>query len=99
MSTSPARQRLRALEDATFGANATRISGEIEKGHGSPFARLDETTRKQFLAVDRLIAAEHAMAATGKALELATSSHKAAQAKHAAMEKQIDLPAVIGEGA
>jgi len=100
MIVSPARQRLRALEDATFGADATRISGNIEKGSGSHFARLDDAARRKFIAVDRLIAAEDAVATTQKTLELAMSNHKAALAKYAAMESQTDLPAVvIGEGA
>ena len=63
MSMSPARQRLRAFEDATFGADTSRIRGEIERGTGSAFARADEAIRKKFAALDRLIVAEDAAAA------------------------------------
>ena len=95
MSMSPARQRLRAFEDATFGADTSRIRGEIERGTGSAFARLDEATRKKFAALDRLIVAEDAAAAALKSVEAATKTHDAAMAKLHAAKNQADLPATL----
>ncbi len=69
--------------------NAHRVSSQIDRGHDSAFSKLDAATRNKFEALDRLVAAEDALAAAR--LELATACIKvaAAEVAHSVAEKEV----------
>lgn len=77
-NTAAARQR--AFEDAVFGKDAVRVGGRIERGHGSPFAKMTEEQRRQYDAIEALVAAEQKLADAHSALIQAEEDHKAAVA-------------------
>lgn len=81
-----ARQKLRAFEDEHFGKDAVRVNGEIERGHGSPFADMDQHEHRQYAALELLIAAEQRLADSTTALAVAEAEHEAALARLEACE-------------
>lgn len=81
-----AKDRLRAFEDEHFGPDAVRVNGEIERGHGSPFAEMDERQHRQYAAIELLIAAEQRLADSTAALASAEAEHEAAMARLDALE-------------
>jgi hypothetical protein len=72
--------RLRAFEDEVFGKEAVRVGGQIERGHGSPYAKMTEEQRRQYGAIENLVAAETKLADAHMALIQAEEDHKAALA-------------------
>jgi hypothetical protein len=77
-----ARTRLRDFEDDHLGEDAVRISGQIEKGHGSHFqTRMTHEQRVQHTALEKLVEAEKRVADTSAALASAEADHEAAK-KH-----------------
>lgn len=84
-----ARARRRAYEDEIFGPNAVRISGEIERGSGSPYQKMTKEQRRKFDAHDRLVVAEDRMNEAAAALEKAQGDFEAAEAELAASEDAV----------
>lgn len=78
----PALHRLRAFEDETLGADAVRISGQVEKGHGSFFkTKLTDEQRNHHAALEHLVATEQKLAHASAHLAQAEAEHKAAEHK------------------
>lgn len=75
-----ATSKLRAFEDAVFGKDAPRINGAVERGIGSPYAGMTDHQKVHYAALERLVAAE-------KAVADASAAHAKAHADHAAAEK------------
>lgn len=73
--------RIRAFEDEVFGKRAVRIDGKIERGVGSPYAKMTEEQRQQYEALEKLAAAETNLAAAHAALLQAEQDHQAAKEK------------------
>jgi hypothetical protein len=71
-------ERLRAFEDEHIGKDAVRIDGKIERGSGSPFQKLSDELKRQYAALERLIAAEQKVADARAALAAAESEHAVA---------------------
>jgi len=82
--TKTGRERLRDLEDEVFGANARRVNGHIERGHGSAFSKLDVPTQQKFLALDRLIETEEVLVSANERLRLSAEAAQAAEASRTA---------------
>lgn len=77
----PAASRLRAFEDKHLGKDASRIMGQIERGHGSPFQLMHRNKpelAKHHAALERLVKAEHALSEANAALSAARIEHEAA---------------------
>ena len=72
--------KLRTFEDDVFGKDAPRINGAVERGVGSPFARMTEHQKAHHAALEKLVAAE-------KAVADASAAHAVAEAGHAAAVK------------
>ena len=82
--------RLRAFEDETLGVDAPRISGQIEKGHGSFFkTKLIEAQRIHHAKLEHLVTAEKALADSHAALMAAEAAHEKAKADAEASAGQI----------
>lgn len=88
-----ARGRLRAFEDATFGKDAVRINGLVERGYGSKFKEMSAEQALHYAALEKLIVAEQRLADAHGALIAAESSHEAALAEADKTEANIDAPA------
>jgi hypothetical protein len=87
----PARHRLRAFEDEVLGKDAVRISGGIEKGHGSHFkTKLTEEQRRHHEALEHLVATEEKLAKASAHLAVAEVEHKAAEEKVAQAAEAAD---------
>jgi len=84
-----AKTKLRAFEDATFGKDAGRINGEVERGVGSPFARMTPEQKKQHAALERLVVAEQKLADASAELSKAEAAHEAAVKEAAASEQAV----------
>jgi hypothetical protein len=71
-SEPAAAQRLREFEDEHLGADAVRIRGQVERGHGSLFQRLSPEHQKAYAAIEKTAEAEHnaALAAADDASRL-----------------------------
>jgi|SRR6185312_1377260 len=67
--------KLRAFEDVVFGKDVLRISGSVERGVGSPYAKMTDHQKAHYAALERLVAAE-------KAVADATAAHAKAHADH-----------------
>ena len=76
-----AKQKLRAFEDATFGKDCVRISGEIERGYGSPFKKMSPEHARHHAALEHLVAAEKHLSDATAAVVAANAAHDAAKAK------------------
>jgi hypothetical protein len=76
----PAADRLRAFEDEHLGKDAVRIGGKIERGSGSPFAGLSPELKRQYAALEKLLATEQKLADAHAALIQADADHDAALA-------------------
>jgi hypothetical protein len=75
-----AKTRLRNFEDDVLGEDAVRISGQIEKGHGSHFkTKMTHEQRVQHGALEKLVEAEQKVADTSAALAKAEAEHEAAE--------------------
>lgn len=86
-----AKTRLRAFEDEMLGAEATRINGEIEKGHGSHFkVMMTEAQRHHHAALEHLVAAEGKLAHASAHLAQAEADHEKAKADVAASESHVE---------
>jgi len=80
--------RMQAFEDEHLGKDAVRINGQIERGIGSPFAKLSDAHRAQHVALENLVAAEAALIAANAALSKADADcQMAAKVVEAAEEK------------
>jgi hypothetical protein len=73
-----ASQRLRAFEDEHLGEGAPRISGKLERGHGSLFSRLPIERQKEHAAIEKTVATEQKLADAHTALLKAEADHNAA---------------------
>jgi hypothetical protein len=83
-----AKTRLRNFEDDVLGEDAVRISGQIEKGHGSHFkTKMTHEQRVQHGALEKLVEAEQKVADTSAALAKAEADHEAAEKHVAACEE------------
>jgi hypothetical protein len=78
-----AADKLRAFEDKHLGKDCSRISGEIERGVGSPYAGMKPHLKAHHASLENLVKAEKAVADASADLE-------AAKAKHAAAVKTSD---------
>lgn len=76
----PAADRVRAFEDEHLGKEAVRIGGRIERGYGSPFAAMSDEKKRQYAALEKLVAAEQKLADAHAALIQAEADHEAALA-------------------
>lgn len=76
--TSDAVARLRAFEDAEFGEDCVRINDQIERGSGSPFARMSDAQKAHYAALERLVEAEQKLTDANAALSVAQSNYDAA---------------------
>lgn len=79
----PAAARLRAFEDEHFGEDAVRIDGKVERGSGSPYQRMGEDERRQYQALERLVAAEMKR-------DAARAAAAAAEAEYDEAERAVD---------
>lgn len=80
---SNAAELLRAFEDDKLGEDAVRINGQIERGHGSKFRDLSEEDQAKYGAIEKLVAAEQALAD-------ATTAHRAAEEAYEAAIAAVD---------
>ena len=71
-------QRLRAFEDEHLGADAVRINGEFERGHGSRYSKMKPSHRAHHDALVELVAAEKAHVDAGATEAAAHARLKAA---------------------
>jgi hypothetical protein len=76
--------RLRAFEDEVFGKDAVRIDGVIERGVGSPYAKMTDERKAQYAALEAVIAAE-------QKLNDATAAVGAAEAERVAAEERLAM--------
>jgi len=84
-----AKTRLRAFEDATFGRDAPRIAGEVERGVGSPFARMNPVQKAHHAALEQMVIAEQRHADAVAALESAKVAHDLAVKRAQAAEQVV----------
>lgn len=98
--------KLRSFEDDVFGKDASRINGEVERGVGSPFAKMTDVQRAHHTALENLVKAEKAVADAGAAHAKAHADHELAEKKAAAAalaagvtkdEPVIELPAAASD--
>lgn len=82
-----AKAKVRAFEDEVFGPDVPRINGEIERGIGSPYSRMNDKQKAHYAALENLVAAEKAVAAADAKLAEAKAAHEAAAEKSANAEK------------
>lgn len=75
-----AADRVRAFEDKHLGKDAVRIGGRIERGSGSPFAAMSDEKKRQYAALEKLVAAEQKLADAHAAVIQAETDHEAALA-------------------
>lgn len=75
-----AAQRMRAFEDEHLGAEAPRIDGKIERGHGSLFSRLSPDQRARHAKIEHLAHAEDKVAQAAEKLSEAQVGHAQAVA-------------------
>ena len=76
-----AKARLRAYEDEVLGADAVRISGEIEKGHGSHYkTKMSAEQRRYHAALEHLVHVEEKLAHAAATLAAAEADHEKAKA-------------------
>jgi len=75
-----AKAKLRAFEDEHLGKDVVRIGGEIEKGHGSPYAGMKPERRRHYEALERLVEAEQRLDAANVALTNAKVALETAEA-------------------
>ena len=80
--TESTEERLRAFEDKVLGAGTPRHQDKVERGHGSPFAKLDDQHKAHHAALESLIEAERAHTE-------ATASEDAAHKKLEAAIKRV----------
>jgi hypothetical protein len=85
-----AKAKLRAFEDDVFGKDAGRINGEVERGVGSPFAKMTGEQRRQHQALERLVVAEKKLADASAELSAAEVAHDAATREVEASEAVVD---------
>lgn len=76
-----AKQKLRAFEDETFGKDCVRISGEIERGYGSPFKKMKPEQARHHAALEHLVTAEKHLSDASAAVAAANIAHDDALAK------------------
>lgn len=86
--------RLQAFEDEHLGKDAVRINGQIERGIGSPFAKLSDAHRAQHVALEKLVAAEAVLIAANAALSKADADCQIAASAVAAAEEKANAAAV-----
>ena len=91
------RDRLRAFEDRLFGPDHLRPNGEIERGIGSLFARLDAAHKAHHAALEELIAAEAAHNQAAAAEYAARTRLDTAQDRADATDPHPDQPAPAPE--
>lgn len=70
--------KLRAFEDKTFGKDAPRINGELERGVGSPYSRMTVEQKAHHASLENLVKAEKAVADASHELADAQMKHDAA---------------------
>lgn len=76
----PAADLLRAFEDEHVGEKTVRIGDRIERGYGSPFAALSDEKKRQYAALEKLVASEQKLADAHAALIQAEADHESALA-------------------
>jgi hypothetical protein len=94
-----AKAKLRAFEDEHLGKDAVRIGGEIEKGHGSPYAGMRPDRRRHYEALERLVEAEQRLDAANVALTNAKVALETAEADVENAAKLADQKAVEAQAA
>lgn len=80
---------LRAFEDDKLGADAVRINGQIERGHGSKFRDLTEQDQAHHAALEKLVDAEQKLVDATTAHQLAEEAYEAAVAAVEAFENPV----------
>jgi hypothetical protein len=78
--------RLRAYEDDTFGKDAVRLRGMVERGYGSKFKEMTDGQARHYAALERMVATEQALVDAEAALLAAKASHDAAVEQVSATE-------------
>ena len=73
-----AADKLREFEDKTFGKDAPRINGELERGVGSPYSRMTVQQKRHYESLEHLVKAEKKVADASAELEAAKIKHDAA---------------------
>ena len=73
-----AADKLREFEDKTFGKDAPRISGELERGVGSPYSRMTPHQKRHYESLEHLVKAEKKVADASAELETAKAKHEVA---------------------
>lgn len=76
-----AAQMLREFEDRILGESASRINGQIERGHGSKYQKMEPEQRQHHDALMRLVAAEDRMTTAKAELAAAMTAHAEAKAR------------------
>ena len=73
-----AADKLREFEDKTFGKDAPRINGELERGVGSPYSRMTPEQKRHYESLEHLVKAEKKVADASAELDAAKIKHDAA---------------------
>ena len=73
-----AADKLREFEDKTFGKDAPRINGELERGVGSPYSRMTPEQKRHYESLEHLVKAEKKVADASAELDAAKTKHDAA---------------------
>lgn len=83
--------RMREFEDEVFGKDVTRISGQVERGHGSLYSRLTHEQQHHHTALEHLVKTEKRVADASVELAKAETEHASAEkAAEAASEAADD---------
>ena len=86
--TESTEERLRAFEDKVLGAATPRHQDKVERGHGSPFSKLNDQHKSHHAAMESLIEAERAH----------TEATAAEDAAHKKLEAAIKHVTETGKG-
>ena len=73
-----AADKLREFEDKTFGKDAPRINGELERGVGSPYSRMTSHQKRHYESLEHLVKAEKKVADASAEFDTAKTKHDAA---------------------
>lgn len=87
-----AQQRLREFEHETFGADAPRIDGHLERGHGSLIQRAGDAHRKAHDALLHVVHTETAVEAARAKLNEVEDAHAKAMSMADAAVRAVPQP-------
>lgn len=85
-----AEARQRAFEDEYFGEDEVRIDGQVQRGHGSFFARMPQDVKVHYHALEQAVTAEKEVAAAHAALAAAEQKAETAEARVEATAKAVE---------